>query len=278
MKNKNIEVHETAFVTSTFRSFNEDLSKDYYAKLWSNPKTEKWIHDYLKKVSSEETFTHCLRNRYFLDQIKYSVKHHNVKVLINFGCGFSMYPFLLGEEVINIEIDKPEIIEYKKAKIEKWQSEGILPNLNIHFIGVDFGENYEQNLRLQIEAIKGRQKCFILLEGVLFFLDMEQTDNLFQFFNSIQNSGDFIGSASFQESLKDTLAFKKLMTFFGKKVLKTNESDYQTIENAFYQNQKGYLLIDHQDYFSVSKTYKHKIQLERDLILNENFYIIKKYD
>jgi O-methyltransferase involved in polyketide biosynthesis len=278
MKNKNIEVHETAFVTSTFRSFNEDLSQDYYAKLWSNPKTEKWIHDYLKKVSSEETFTHCLRNRYFLDQIDTAVKHHDVKVLINFGCGFSMYPFLLGEEVINIEIDKPEIIEYKKAKIEEWQHSAILPNRNIHFIGVDFSENYEQNLRSQIQAIKGNHKCFILLEGVLFFLDKEQTDKLFHFFDSIQYSGDYIGSASFQESLKDKLVFKKLMNFFSKKVLKTNESDYQTVEDEFYQNQKGYSLIEHQDYFSVSKSYKHKIQLERDMILNENFYIIKKYD
>lgn len=278
MKNKNIEVHETAFVTSTFRSFNEDLSKDYYAKLWNNPKTEKWIHDYLKKVSSEETFTHCLRNRYFLDQINTAVIQHDVKVLINFGCGFSMYPFLLGDKVINVEIDKPEIIEYKKTKIEEWQSNGILPKRNIHFIGVDFSENYEQNLRFQINAIKDHQKCFILIEGVLFFLDREQTDNLFHFFDSIQNSGDYIGSASFQESLKNTIAFKKLMTFFGKKVLKTNEIDYQTIEDEFYHNQKGYLLTDHQDYFSISKSYKHKIQLERELILNENFYIIKKYD
>lgn len=273
---KNIAIHETAFVTSTFRSFNESLSQDSFAKLWRNAKTEKWIEAYLEQVSSEEIHTHCLRNSYFLDTIKELVATNKVEVLINFGCGFSMYPFLLDEKLINIEIDKPEVIDYKKSKIKNWQKNKLLPQRNIHFIGVDFSENYKEDLLSRIFSIKKDKPCFILIEGVLFFLDRKETDNLFHFFNLIQNQGDFIGSASFQDSLKKTLAFKKLLHFFNKKVSKTKESDYQTINDEYYQSITNYTWIDHQDYFSLSEKYNNNVQLSEKLILNENFYLLKK--
>ncbi|HCO84564.1 MAG TPA: adenosine deaminase, partial [Arenibacter sp.] len=116
----------------------------------------------------------------------------------------------------------------------------------------------------------------ILIEGVLFFLDREETDSLFQLFNLIQDTGDIIGSASFQDNLKQTLAFKRLLNFFGEKVSKTKASDYQTIQDSYYREISGYSLVDHQDYFSLSNTYSHEILQDRELILNENFYLLQK--
>lgn len=275
-KEENIKIHETAFVTSAFRAFDENLSQDNFAKLWQNPKTEQWIEKYLEKVSSEETFTHCLRNRYFLDKIKYLVENQEVEVLINFGSGFSMYPFLLNDKLINIEIDKPEIVDYKKGKIKKWQKENILPKRNIHFIGVDFSESYKEDLLSKINSITDNKSSFILVEGVLFFLDKEETDNLFDFFNILQNSEDYIGSASFQETIKETIAFKNLLNFFNQSVSKTSANDYQTIPDEYYSSNKNYRLIDHQDYFSLSKKYGNRINQDKELILNENFYLLKK--
>lgn len=271
-----ITIHETAFVTSAFRAFDEKLSQDHFAKLWQNPKTEQWIAAYLDKVSSEETYTHCLRNRYFLDKVKDLAQNQEIEVLINFGSGFSMYPFLLNEKLINIEIDKPEIVDYKKIKIEKWQKENILPKRNLHFIGVDFSENYKEDLLSKINAIKADKSSFILVEGVLFFLNRNDTDNLFDFFNILQKNGDYIGSASFQETIKETIAFKNLLNFFNEKVSKTTENDYQTISDAYYNSIKNYKLMDHQDYFSLSKKYGNKINQSKELILNENFYLLKK--
>lgn len=273
---KNITIHETAFVTSTFRAFDENLSQDKFAKLWHNPKTKKWIQEYLQEVSSEEIYTHCLRNRYFLDEIKELLAKQEIEVMINFGSGFSMYPFLLHEELIHIEIDKPEIVGYKREQIKNWQRKEVLPQRNIHFIGVDFSEDYKKDLLPKIRSIKTNKPCFILVEGVLFFLNREETDNLFDFFNLIQDRKDYIGSASFQETLKETLAFKNLMHFFNKKVSKTSESDYQTIQDEYYQGRKNYELIDHQDYFSLSEKYGNEIRQRKELILNENFYLLKK--
>lgn len=275
-KEENIKIHETAFVTSAFRAFDENLSQDNFAKLWQNPKTEQWIAAYLNKVSSEETYTHCLRNRYFLDKIKDLVQNQEIEVLINFGSGFSMYPFLLNENLINIEIDKPEIVDYKKDKIKKWQKENILPKRNIHFIGVDFSENYKKDLLSKINSITANKSSFILVEGVLFFLDKEETDKLFDFFNILQKSEDYIGSASFQETIKETIAFKNLLNFFNQSVSKTSANDYQTIPDEYYSSNKNYRLIDHQDYFSLSKKYGNRINQDKELILNENFYLLKK--
>lgn len=276
-KQKNIQIHETAFVTSAFRAFDENLSQDNFAKLWKNPKTEQWTEQYLNQVSSEEIYTHCLRNRYFLDKINDLVQNNEIEVLINFGSGFSMYPFLLSEKLINIEIDKPEIVDFKKLKVTHWQKENVLPKRNIHFIGVDFSKDYKNMLLNQISSIKSNKSSFILIEGVLFFLNKRDTDELFEFFNMIQQRNDYIGSASFQKTLKQTKAFKNLLHFFNQKVSKTNESDYQTVEDEYYTSRKHYTLIDHQDYFSLSKTYGNRIKLTKDLILNENFYLLKKH-
>jgi len=275
-KQSHIQIHETAFFTSSFRAFNEALSGDKYAKLWLNPKTDAWIQEYLTEVSSEETYTHCLRNRFFLETIKDLAASKQIEVLINFGSGFSMYPFLLDESLIHIEIDKPEIVNYKASKIEEWQNEKKLPKRDLHFVGVDFSEDYKTKLLEQIQQIKGDKPCFILIEGVLFFLDKAETDGLFSFFNLIQTDGDYVGSASFQDDLKSSTAFKRLLRFLNKKVSKTSESDYLTLQDSYYKSLPDYNLKDHQDYFSLSKTYNNTIHLKPDLILNEHFYVLKK--
>ena len=197
-------------------------------------------------------------------------------MLINFGSGFSMYPFLLNESLIHIEIDKPEIVNFKASKIEEWQNEKKLPKRDLHFVGVDFSEDYKTKLLEQIQQIKGGKPCFILIEGVLFFLDKAETDGLFSFFNLIQTDGDYVGSASFQDDLKSSTAFKKLLRFLNKKVSKTSESDYLTLQDSYYKSLPDYNLKDHQDYFSLSKTYNNTIHLKPDLILNEHFYVLKK--
>lgn len=276
MDGKNIEIHETAFVTSAFRAFDENLSQDPYSKLWVNSKTRKWIEEYLDQVSSEETYTHCLRNRYFLDTIREFADNGEIEFLINFGSGFSMYPFLLDENLINIEIDKPEIVDYKKAKLDRWQRHNKLPNRTIYFIGVNFSQDYWDDLLAKINSIKSNKPCFVLIEGVLFFLNKQETDKLFNFFGLIQNKGDYVGSASFQDSIKDTLAFRNLISFFNQTVSKTTVDDYQTIPDSYYTSLKNYSLIDHQDYFSLSKKYENKVKLDKALILNENFYLLRK--
>lgn len=276
VEDQNLEIHETAFMTAIFRSRNEALSRDHFAKLWGNKRVEKWVNTYLKEVPSDEVSAHCLRNRYFLDKIKELIKEKDLEVVINFGCGFSMYPFLLDEKIINIEIDKPEIIRYKKSKINAWQNSAVLPPRTIHFIGVDFSKDYRERLLLEINSIKKDKACLVLIEGVLFFLSKDEIDKLFDFFSLLQKEGDFIGSASFQETIKETPVYKTLLNFIDGRVSKKDDSEYQTLEDEYYRERKDYNLIDHQDYFSLSKKYGNKTELGKEYILNENFYLLEK--
>jgi O-methyltransferase involved in polyketide biosynthesis len=276
MKNK-IEIQETAFVTSAFRSSDEELSKDIYAKLWKNSKTDVWIKNYLASVSKEEAFTNCLRNRYLYDEIKKLSENDEIEMLINFGCGFSMYPFLLNENLIHIEIDKPEIIDFKREKISKWQEANELPKRKIHYISTDFSQENEKNLLSEINSIKKEKKSFILIEGVLFFLSKNDTDRLFELFRKIQTKGEFIGTVSFEDSILETPVFKRLMNFQNKKVVVNSRADNHTITGDFYNHLRDYKLMDHQDYFSLSEKYTPKNALKnRDKILNENMYLLKK--
>jgi len=269
---KHIEIHDTAFVTCNLRASNETVSHDIYAKLWNNKGTELWVDKYLSQVTQHEAIAHCLRNRYFLDTIKKLIETNNIKVLINFGCGFSMYPFLLDNTITHIEIDKPEIIEHKKSKVEAWQDSGVLPKRDIRHIGVDFSTNYKDQLLKTIHAIKNNKPTFILLEGVIFFLNLKETNNLFKLFASIQNNGDYIGSASFRENIVENKTFKKLLKFMA---AETNIEDYLTLNDAYYNSIENYKLIDNQDYFSLSKTYLNKEGIDKSLVLNECFYILE---
>ena len=79
--NGSIKIHETAFMTATYRASNEDLSKDRYSSYWTNPQTDEWIRQYGDRVSPDEPFTHCLRNRFFYETIKRLVTEKEIEVL-----------------------------------------------------------------------------------------------------------------------------------------------------------------------------------------------------
>ena len=90
------------------------------------------------------------------------------------------------------------------------------------------------------------------------------------------HSGDYIGSASFQDALKETTAFKKLMLYVNQTLTKASASDYKTIEDDYYRAQANYAMVDHQDYFTLSVRYGNPVRLSEDLILNEHFYLLQK--
>ncbi len=272
---KSIEIHETAFVTSAYRASYESISKDYYAKLWRNPKTTAWIKNYSKSVSSEEAFTHSLRNRYFLEKIKESVQNNKIDLLINFGSGFSMYPYFLNENLTHIEIDKPDIIAYKKDRISDFLADYKLPKREVHYISSDFSKDYEMPLLYEINKIKANRSSFILIEGVLFFLNRKETLRLFDLFSKIQKKNDLVGSVSFQDQMEETETFKKLIKFFKEQVVLSDHFEYQTINDGFYNGLKNYTLVDQQDYFSIKAKYAPEKSFTEE-ILNENLYILTK--
>ncbi|WP_224491105.1 class I SAM-dependent methyltransferase [Robertkochia flava] len=272
-----MEVHETAFVTCAFRAMHEELSQDPYARLWIDEPIRELSQQYLQDVTPEESVAHSLRNRFFLDTLKHLVKHNQVEFLINFGCGFSMYPFLLPDTLKHIEIDLPNVIDYKQQRIDYWQKKNTLPQRDIHHIGCNFGSDDFSVLLEKIRSIKGTASSFILLEGVLFFLNGEQTDDLFNLFREIQAPNDTLGSVSFRQEDTGNLAFQRLLQF-----IKSVSGDphapvhYQTVEDTFYKQLPSYRLSDHQDFYSMADTSGYQPRHKPDMIINEQFYVLTR--
>ncbi|MDO1501050.1 class I SAM-dependent methyltransferase [Winogradskyella maritima] len=273
---KHVKVSDTAFVTCSFRSKNDNLSQDRYAKLWTNERAETILEDYLENVSTEEVSTHCIRNRYFLETLAKLVEQEKIDLLINFGAGFSMYPFLLPDTIEHIEIDKPEVVDYKSEQVKQWMENGTLPKRHITSIPVDFSTDYQAELISTIESLKQNRRCFILIEGVLFFLNREQTDGLFHLFSEVQAHGDYVGSVSYKEDVKATDAYKRLIAYANKGVDDASDDGFQTIPNSYYLNLKDYDLLEQEDYYSCSKLYHHNTQSKPTDILNEQFYVLKR--
>ena len=272
-----INIHETAFVTAAFRAGDQSLSKDPYAHLWANELTNLHAESYSNAVSSYEAVAHCLRNRYFYDSLSMLIKREQIDLLMNFGCGFSMYPFLLDSSLLYLEIDTNDVVSYKEEKTKFWQQEGVLPERDIRYIPADFNapsleELYEKLLPL----CKGR-RSFILIEGVLFFLAREDTKRLFELFNRLQYKGEYIGSVSFRPSLEDKPVFRKLVDFVEANLEKNQQFTYQTIPDSYYNKIEGYKLIDHQDTLMLSSHYIPDTTLPSAKVLNEHMYLLQKF-
>ncbi len=272
-----MQVHETAFVVSTYRSYHEDVSKDHFAKLWNNSKTEALIPDILKSVSEHEAILHSVRNRYFYEKMKDFFEANNGGTLINFGAGFSMYQFAMDHRVNTIEIDKKDIVDYKKEKVDAWMREGKLPQRKIQYASVDFNTQTEKEMIAALKPLINRQPTFILLEGVLFFLDRKTTDKLFNVFKDLQKPGDLVGSVSYLPEIEKTEVYQRLLHYFDSHNDTNDSFMHQTTPHSFYENVDGYLLKEYADEFELSKVYasSHNIK-DKFSILNETMYVLER--
>lgn len=273
---KKIKIHETAMVTATFRSMNPDLSKDNYAYLWASEGSKNHAEKYSTAVSMYEAHAHCLRNRFFYETISNLMMEAEIELLINFGSGFSMYPYLLPEALTHIEIDLPEVVAYKEEVTQKWTRQGLLPARNLSFLASNFNEEKDPVLLDQIQEVKAKRRSFILLEGVLFFIGKEDTTRLFQIFDDIQEPGEYLGSVSFRPSLEKKPVFQKLMKFVEGNLRKNQQFNYQTLEDKFYEGMNNYKLINHRDTFTLNKEFSPEHYLNKLEVLNEHMYILRK--
>ncbi len=272
-----MQIHETAFIISTYRSYYEEISKDIYAKLWNNPKTDILIPSILEIISKDEAILHSIRNRFFYENIKSFFAKNNGGTLINFGAGFSMYQFLMEDNVTTIEIDKQDIIDFKKEKIDSWIQQGKLPYREIEYSAIDFNKSPKKEIIETLRPLIKNKPVFILLEGVLFFLDQNTTNKLFKVFKELQNPGDMVGSVSYLPEVKHTDIYNRLLKYFDSNNDTNDSFAHQTIPTSYYKNIEGYLLKEHIDEFQLSKIYiSDSFFKDKNEILNENMYLLEK--
>lgn len=272
-----MKVHETAFLTCAYRATEPALSHDIYAYLYGNELTDKWVKAVTEEVSSWEPFLHCLRNRYFLDTMTAFFEEHPDGVLVNWGAGFSMYPFLIGGHIRCLDIDQADIISHKSELLEQWMSEGKVPTRHMDYLVADFTRSQHADLISQVTRWIDGKPSFFVLEGVLYFLKPEVTDRLFETFKSIQTAGDLLGCVSFLPESLDTEVQIKLDTFFNRNNVVQGPFSHHPLSTESYETRSGYTLIDHQDYCSLSARYSPERAIaDWRTILNENMYLLRR--
>ena len=272
-----MQIHETAFIISTYRSMHPEVSKDLYAHLWNNSKTDSLLPEILDLISEHEPLLHSLRNRFFLEEMTAFFERYPNATLLNFGAGFSMYQFVLPETVLTIEIDKEDIVNYKKEKVTAWMKDGTLPKRKINYLSMDFNTIAVNKIVHELTKSLTDAPTFILLEGVLFFLNSKTTNELFQLFGAIQKSGDLLGSVSYDPQVQTTDVYQKLLAYFDKNNDTNDTFAHQTLPVSFYQNLKEYTLLKKTDEFEAARVYAVNYTLPKKTeVLNESFYILKK--
>ncbi|NNK10354.1 MAG: adenosine deaminase [Flavobacteriaceae bacterium] len=249
---------------------------DPFAKLWATQATNEHAERYSRAVSSYEALAHRLRNRFFYDTFKNLIKENKIEVMMNFGCGFSMYPFTLDPAVLFVEIDTEDVIHFKQQKTNSWQDKGVLPKRNVKFVSADFNSQSLDELYKRLLPLCEGKKTFILIEGVLFFLGRDDTTRLFHLFSRLQKKNDFVGSVSFQPSLEKQRVFSRLIDFVEVNLEKNQQFNYQTVADEFYTSAEGYRLTEHQDTISLAARYSPDITLAEEEILNEHMYLLQK--
>ena len=271
----NIKISDTAFITNAFRASNISLSMDIYANLWVTEKTRILAKGYLNEVAETEDYVHCLRNRFFYNKIDAFLSKHKKAVVINFGSGFSMYPYLFSNQHLYIEIDREDVIFYKKQQISTWVMEGRVPKRHVKYYSCDFGNQKAlQNLQMQLQKHIQDLPVFILIEGVLYFLKEEYIQNLFKLCDAIMKENDLLGSVSFLPKELDNKIFMTLCTFCKNQMVDAENFNYSVISNAFYKDHLKCEMIVQSDY--VLESDRHQIQVNPNTILNEQLYIFQK--
>ncbi len=272
-----IKIHETAYVIANYRAMYPTVSLDKYARLWDIKKADKWVKKFVDEVSEKEPLTHSLRNRFFLEKIQQFIHENPTGVLVNFGAGLSMYPYLIDGLKEAVEIDYPNIVSFKKKHVAQWQSESKIPAIKTTYIGINYEAGAKEKLRKKlIPAIAGRP-CFILIEGVIFFLDQIIADELFALFGEVQKAGDQIGSVSYIPDIEKTAVFKRLIKFMKSTAPSEEKFRYLNLSPDYYESLKNYRLVEHTDYCQTSARYAPEFTLsDPDEILNEHLYILQR--
>lgn len=274
MSNKSIS--DSAFLVNESRSRRVDISKDIYASLWINESSNKLWNDFYAEVYTFDDIQLSLRNRFFLEQIKSFINKSSNPVFVNIGAGFTSYPFLVSKDCKFIEVDLPNIIEYKRGKIKQFIENGEIPNRDITFLSADICNKIDLiKLKESLIPLLDCNPSFVLFEGISYFLNRQNLCHLFNILSEVQTSNSILAFDFWKQESADHLVLKKLMRFFSDRFGFDNKQ-YNLMDLDFVQNIKGYVLVESTDIQELEKIYTEDNFLSDYNKIIPEYYVILK--
>jgi O-methyltransferase involved in polyketide biosynthesis len=270
-------ISDSAFLVNESRSRRVDISKDIYANLWINESSNKLWNDFYSEVYHFDDIQLSLRNRFFLEKLKSFIDKSSKPVFINIGAGFTSYPFLISDNCKFIEVDMPKVIKYKQKNIKHFIENDDLPNREITFISADIcNKNDQIKLKKSLSNQINNNPSFILIEGLTYFLKMQDLIKLFNMLTEIQTSGSILAYDYWKQEKANHPVLRKLMRFFTDR-FGFAENQYNLIDSDFIQNIKGYRLVESTDIQELEKTYaKSNLLSNYKKILPEYYDIMRR--
>jgi O-methyltransferase involved in polyketide biosynthesis len=237
------DLAETASLVNESRRRREDVSRDRFAKLWVLESAASMWDEMAREVGHSDVEL-PLWNRFFLDRLDYFLANDQVTSFVNFGAGFTSYPFLTGRACPSAEIDLPHVIRFKRDQVAQWQNGGQLPNREVSFHAADFTDR--SRVKELVDGLRSwLQGCatFVLMEGLTYYLPIEARRRLFEGISSIQTEGSILAFDFWDErSLNDpiTLRWRQYLACKGWH----DENAYSPIELAEVASFDGYELLE----------------------------------
>lgn len=184
----------SAFLVNESRAKNTALSGDVYAPDWILPDdynqvADLWI-EYIATVYAQDDIVISVRNRHFLGLIN---QHTTVDThCILLASGLLSYPLLIQAPIRFTEVDMPNMIDYKKKRLNTIIKDHQLTMPQIDFIGMDLTDTSKRaSLMATIAADKNSKKIFIV-EGLSYYLTATSWWTLIDEIQQICQSGDII--------------------------------------------------------------------------------------
>ncbi len=241
-----IEKHisESAFLVNESRARNVALSQDRFASLWVSDSTRELWEDFTRTVYPYDDIELGVRNRYFLERLNNHVNSGYITTFVNIGAGFTSYPFLINNPCRCIEVDFDHVLRYKQKKIAIWQNAGKMPERPIIYISADLSNSADvRSLETQLQSLLSDARSFILLEGITYYLKMDDLRSLFDLISCVQPPGSVLAFDFWKPDVADhpiTVRFKKFFADrFGHR-----EIDYNLFDEDFVRSHTGYEVIE----------------------------------
>lgn len=246
----------TAFVVNVSRSEKVMLSKDIYASHWITEEARNLYGELRKNVYAYDDLFISARHRFFYEKQKEFIKAHKNPVIINIGSGFTNYPYLLEGSFEYVEIDLENIIYYKKERIEKFVTEGLMPYRDVYYYPIDLRNVIDREyLRSKLNgAIASASATMIIMEGLTFFLDENTLDYLFKLFGALQRKGSEVVFDFWKPDAMDYPVLQKLKAFlegnFGYKM-----KDYFLFDKDYIESKKDFVISEVKTIQEVEREY-----------------------
>jgi methyltransferase (TIGR00027 family) len=172
-------------IVAYLRSIELDVSKDTLAKYFFEPEDVKFANKWLKQFPFVARHI-ALRGRYIEDSLMKFAKEYNIRQVVNIAAGVNSFPYRHSEANYfksYIEIDRHNMIEYKKKCIKKIINNGISLSKEpaVNYISLDL---LSEDAVKQFSNLPFNQKLpsIYIFEGIACWLEYK---NLIELINNI---------------------------------------------------------------------------------------------